>query len=151
MGDHEDIFRDQATQWEAVIAGFEEAWRQGRHPAIDECLPDGGVAREQILIELVHVELELRLIAGEAARVEEYLSRYPELQEQRHSLLELIVVEYEIRVRIGEAGSRSVVGGVSPFLMTGRQTCAGQTVSGGRQLPLLHSGRNPACAARART
>ena len=40
---------------------------------------DSQAARLALLVELVHVELELRLKAGEPARVEEYLRRYPEL------------------------------------------------------------------------
>jgi predicted ATPase len=52
-----------------------------------------------VLIELVHIELELRLKAGEAARVEEYLARYPELTRDQDVLLELIVAEHNLRRR----------------------------------------------------
>jgi hypothetical protein len=41
-----------------------------------------------VLLELVHIELELRLKAGEAARVEAYLARCPELAGDRAVTLE---------------------------------------------------------------
>jgi serine/threonine protein kinase len=49
------------------------------------------------LIELVHVDLELCLKAGERARVEDYLARYPELAEQTSVVFDLIAYEYELR------------------------------------------------------
>jgi predicted ATPase/tRNA A-37 threonylcarbamoyl transferase component Bud32 len=52
-----------------------------------------------VLIELVHLELELRLKAGESARVEEYLARYPELAGDRSAVLNLIAAEHELRRR----------------------------------------------------
>ena len=64
---------------EGVIKRFEEAWRRGLHPVIEDYLPDDEELRRALLIELVHTELELRLKLKEPARVEEYLARYPEL------------------------------------------------------------------------
>jgi hypothetical protein len=46
----------------------------------------------------VHLELELRLKAGEAARAEEYLARYPELAGDT-AALDLITAEHELRRR----------------------------------------------------
>jgi predicted ATPase/predicted Ser/Thr protein kinase len=81
------------------IKRFVNAWRQGPRPRIDDFLPSGDGLRPTLLIELVHTDLELRLKAGEAARVEEYLDRYPELAGRRTAVLELIAVEYELRRR----------------------------------------------------
>src|SRR5262249_47251869 len=83
---------------EDAIKRFVLAWRQGSRPAIDDYLPAGDL-RHAFLVELVHTELELRLKAGEPARVEEYLARYPELIPDRATILELLVVEYELRRR----------------------------------------------------
>jgi hypothetical protein len=47
----------------------------------------------------VHLELELRLKAGEAARAEEYLARYPELAGDSAAALDLIAAEHELRRR----------------------------------------------------
>jgi hypothetical protein len=64
---------------ESLICRFEELWLQGKKPSLDALLPTAGEQRDRLLLELVHAELELRLKAGEAARVEEYLERFPEL------------------------------------------------------------------------
>jgi predicted ATPase len=90
-----------AEDWpalEAAVKRFETAWRQGRRPAIDEYVPAGGPVG-RLLIELVHLELELRLKAGEAARAEEYLARYPELAGDTAAALDLIAAEHDLRRR----------------------------------------------------
>jgi hypothetical protein len=66
---------------------------------IDDYLPAGDPLRRRVLIELVHIELELRLKAGETARAEEYLTRYPELPGDRGDAFGLVVAEYEFRRR----------------------------------------------------
>src|SRR5262245_27793068 len=81
-----------------AVRRFEQAWRQGR-PLIDDHLPPSAPLRSRVLIELVHIDLELRLKALEAARVEEYLARYPELAGDRAAALGLIAAEYELRRR----------------------------------------------------
>src|SRR5262245_4997364 len=83
----------------AAVKRFEDAWRQGPRPVLDDFLPAGGPPRARALIELVHIEMELRLKAGEAARVEEYLARYPELAGDRAVTFELIAAEHELRRR----------------------------------------------------
>jgi adenylate cyclase len=95
-----------AEDWLALkdaVRRFETAWRQGPRPAIDDYLSTGEPLRSRELIELVHIDLELRLKAGEAARVEEYLVRYPELAGVRAVTIELIAAEHELRRR-REAG-----------------------------------------------
>ena len=87
----------------AALKRFEHAWRQDRRPVIDDHLPTDEPLRSRALIELVHVDLELRLKAGEAARVEEYLARYRELADDRAVVLGLIVAEHSLRRRL-EAG-----------------------------------------------
>jgi predicted ATPase len=91
-----------AEDWLALkdaIKRFEKAWRQGPLPQIDDYLPADNPLRFRVLIELVHIELELRLKAGETARVEEYLARYPELTADHAVTIELITAEYELRRR----------------------------------------------------
>jgi tetratricopeptide (TPR) repeat protein len=82
-----------------VVKRFEHAWREALRPAIDDYLPASGPLRSRLLIELVHIDMELRLKAGEAARVEEYQSRYPELTGDRTITLDLIAAEHELRRR----------------------------------------------------
>jgi predicted ATPase len=81
-----------------AVKRFEDAWRQGLRPLIDDFLPEEPL-RVRVLIEIVHIDLELRLKAGEPARVEEYLARYPELADDRAVPLELIAMEHELRRR----------------------------------------------------
>src|SRR5262249_47510781 len=82
-----------------AVKRFDDAWRQGPRPAIDDHLPAGGEMRQPLLIELVHIDLELRLKAGEAARVEEYRARFPDLEADRAAALERMAAEYALRRR----------------------------------------------------
>jgi serine/threonine protein kinase/formylglycine-generating enzyme required for sulfatase activity len=62
------------------VQRFEEAWQKGGRPQIDDFLPEGPERlRQAVLGELVEVDLERRLMAGESARREDYFQRYPEL------------------------------------------------------------------------
>jgi serine/threonine protein kinase len=90
-----DSTRDEV---ENLIQRFEEAWQGQSRPEISAYLPTGA-GRIPLLTELVHVDLEYRLRAGEAARVEEYLARFPELAGDRAVVLELIAAEHEFRQR----------------------------------------------------
>lgn len=87
----------------ARVWAFEDAWvqaddvgsprpRPGDHLADD---PSGG----HLLIELVHSDLELRLRAGEPARVEEYLAAYPDLSARPEAVAGLVAAEYRVRRR----------------------------------------------------
>src|SRR5438477_4504984 len=92
----------RAEDWLALkdaVKRFEHAWRQAPRPGIDDYLPPGDPLRFRVLVELVHIDLELRLKAGEAARVEDYLTRYPELARDRAVTLALIAAEHELRRR----------------------------------------------------
>jgi serine/threonine protein kinase len=64
-----------------IVERFEAAWQRGEQPALADYLPADGPERRAALPKLVHIDLERRLKAGEALRVEAYLQRYPELAE----------------------------------------------------------------------
>ena len=83
---------------EDVIRRFEDAWRGQSRPEINAYLPTGA-GRTRLLTELVHVDLENRLRAGEPARVEDYLTFYPELENVRATAVDLIAAEFELRRR----------------------------------------------------
>src|SRR6266436_2013918 len=98
----EPVPSTRAEDWLALkdaVRRFEHAWRQASRPGIDDYLPIGAPLRFRVLLELVHIDLELRLKGGETARVEEYLARYPELTDDRAVMLELIAAEHEFRRR----------------------------------------------------
>ena len=98
MDDSTTLSDSTWDEFEDVIRRFEDAWQGRSRPEILAYLPTGA-GRTRLLTELVHVDLEYRLRAGEAARVEEYLARYPELTDDRAVMLELIAAEHEFRRR----------------------------------------------------
>lgn len=118
-----------------AVRRFEDAWRRGTRPAINDHLPNSDPARWRVLVELVHIELELRLKAGDAARVEEYLARYPALAMDQGVTLELVAAEYEWRRRrepelsLGEFLRRF------PEHRAELPACIGRTTGGGRARP----------------
>jgi hypothetical protein len=99
---HEPQRESAGEPWagrERLIGWFESAWGRGERPAIAEHLPAEAGERRVILIELAHAELECRLKAGEAARAEDYLARFPELRQDPEAALDLIAREYALRQR----------------------------------------------------
>jgi len=93
------FFQGEWAWLEQVVERFEEAWRRGERPAVEEYLPAGGGGSRELILELVHADLECRLKAGEAARVEAYLGRYAQLADDRAGVLRLIEAEYRLRRR----------------------------------------------------
>ena len=92
------FFQGEWACLEQVVERFEQAWQRGERPAVEDYLPAGGGSPELIL-ELAHADLECRLKAGEAARVEAYLGRYRRLADDRAGVLRLIEAEYRLRRR----------------------------------------------------
>jgi hypothetical protein len=63
---------------DALCDRYEDALRRGAAGPLDGWLP-AGPERAAALAELVCLEFEYRLRAGEAVRADEYYRRYPEL------------------------------------------------------------------------
>jgi predicted ATPase len=102
LSESEPVLPARAEDWSALkqaVHRFEQAWQQTPRPRIDDHLPADDRLRRVVLIELVHIDLELRLKAGDAARVEDYLARYPELKQEQSVPLGLLVAEHEFRHR----------------------------------------------------
>ncbi len=95
----ESTYGGDAARREAVISEFEAAWLSGRRPRIDDFLAGDSTLDMTLLVELAHIDLECRLKAGEAARVEKYISAWPVLVERHKVVLELIEAECELRRR----------------------------------------------------
>jgi tetratricopeptide (TPR) repeat protein len=97
------LFRDLPSavsdRLEQIVCRFEQAWRQGGAPTLDDYLHAEPAERLALLIELIHTDLEYRLKRGEAVRVESYLQRHPELAEDAQVALGLIEAEYRLRLR----------------------------------------------------
>jgi predicted ATPase/tRNA A-37 threonylcarbamoyl transferase component Bud32 len=87
------------SRCESQIEAFEHACQKGLLPNIDDYLRGETSERDALLVELAHVDLEFRLKAGESARVEAYLDRYPRLAHDRRTVLDLLETEFELRRR----------------------------------------------------
>jgi WD40 repeat protein/serine/threonine protein kinase len=88
---------EEWVRLERITGRFEEAWREGARPVLETFLPSDPGDRAAALIELVHVELELRIRAGEPACAEEYLRRFPELEADGAIARDLIASEMKLR------------------------------------------------------
>ncbi|HYH66673.1 MAG TPA: serine/threonine-protein kinase [Urbifossiella sp.] len=82
---------------ETAIRRFEDAWRAGR-PDLAAFLPTDTPPPTDLLLELVHVDLEFRFRSGDDARVEDYVARFPALAVDT-LLLDLIRAEFALRGR----------------------------------------------------
>src|SRR4051794_16592463 len=83
-------------QCEDALDRFEDAWRRGQAPVLEEYLAsetDGGLLRE-----MVKVDLEWRLRQGRVACVEMYLRRFPALAADRAAVLDLVRAEWRLRL-----------------------------------------------------
>lgn len=87
---------------DTAVSRFESRLRKGLRPSLAAFLPPPGPSRLPALVELVHSELEFRLKAGESARVEEYLARFPELRDSP-AVAGLAHAEYRHRRRTDPA------------------------------------------------
>src|SRR5689334_22067184 len=86
------------AECESVIRQFEDAWRERERPDVGDYLTPDSPHSVRLLVELVHVDLEFRLRAGEFARAEDYLARFPELRAADFAL-DLILAECALRNR----------------------------------------------------
>src|SRR4051812_3941967 len=87
----------QTQTLEELVERFEAAWRQQAQPVIEDFLPTSNPLRMRVLAELLYIDLEFRLKAGQHARVEDALSRFPELSQEPQAVVALIVTEYRFR------------------------------------------------------
>ena len=91
------VFNEDDRQLESILRDFETAWDRG-DAQIEQFLPEDHLL-ERVLVELVGADLELRTAAGQPARVEDYLDRFPLLKENPSQLAELVQLEFELRSR----------------------------------------------------
>jgi tetratricopeptide (TPR) repeat protein len=88
-----ELKSDEWNALEEILSRFEDERKRGLHPAVEDYLPAALHLRHKALCELVFTDLEYRLKDGEPARVEQYLTRFPELRDDPASELELIKAE----------------------------------------------------------
>jgi formylglycine-generating enzyme required for sulfatase activity len=92
-----DLSSAQRAHLEQLVERFEQAWQRGEPPALDDFLPADAAERQAVLPDLVHIDLERRLKAGAAVRVETYLQRYPELAARPEVVFALAKAEFLLR------------------------------------------------------
>jgi serine/threonine protein kinase len=89
----------EASALRDALDRFDQAWERGEQPALEAYLSDAGALRAFLLRDLIHLDLEHRLKAGQDVRLENYLERFPDLRERPAELLSLIVSECVLRQR----------------------------------------------------
>jgi tRNA A-37 threonylcarbamoyl transferase component Bud32 len=100
-----DLIRQlPSADWDCLqqfLAEFEQELGRGRRPDVREVLSrrPPRLPTLALLVELVHLDLEHRLKAGEPARVEAYLQAHPDLIADPDLVLELILAEHRFRLR----------------------------------------------------
>jgi serine/threonine protein kinase/tetratricopeptide (TPR) repeat protein len=68
----------------SICNRFEEAWKLGERPAIEDYLEElSGPQRSFLLCELAAIDFDYRRLAGESPSVEEYCVRFPSLDTAR--------------------------------------------------------------------
>ena len=86
--------RAVCTAVDALCDRFEDALQAGRRPTIESWLEEAGSSAREALVELVALELDYRVRAGESATAAEYLHRFPQLATDSSGALQLVAVEY---------------------------------------------------------
>src|SRR5436190_22182938 len=87
---------------DAILDRFEQAWQE-RPPADLSAylLEPGHPGRRELLIDLIHIDLEYRWKAGAGPRVEDYLTRFPEVAADKEVVARLAAWEFRLRQRTG--------------------------------------------------
>src|SRR5262245_19064958 len=87
---------------DAILDRFEQAWQE--HPPADlsvYLLPPVHANRRELLVDLIHIDLEYRWKAGAGPRVEDYLTRYQEIAADVEVVARLAAWEFQLRQRTG--------------------------------------------------
>jgi tRNA A-37 threonylcarbamoyl transferase component Bud32 len=85
-----------------LLDRFDSLWLHGERPDLDAILAScPNHERLPVQVEMIHADLEFRIKAGEDARTEEYLKRYPALAALSEIVSGLITAEFRLRSRRG--------------------------------------------------
>jgi serine/threonine protein kinase/tetratricopeptide (TPR) repeat protein len=89
-----------------LVSRFEDAWRQGQRPILDDYLPPECERRTAALAALIRIDLTWRAEGDRQLDLERYLRRFPELAQNPSALAELKALEF--RLAGGRAPGRVV-------------------------------------------
>ena len=73
---HQEVSPTHVGQLESICDRFEDAWRDGDRPSLEQ-FTDGYDDQPELLRELLVLDLAYRKRSGESPRAEEYLERFP--------------------------------------------------------------------------
>lgn len=78
------LVSEAECELERIVGDFEDRWAAGQKPRIEDYLESADlVDRDVLLIELVHVDIERRLCAQQPVSLDDYLRRFPSLDQNR--------------------------------------------------------------------
>ncbi len=78
----DDLSISQVQEIDQLCSQFEQAWRDGRQPRIEDYLEKVATpVHDALLKELIAAEVDLRRNAGEEVQIEEYQRRFPDQHE----------------------------------------------------------------------
>lgn len=84
-----------------VVYRFEIACKDGKRPNVGDFLQGEGEMRQQLLLELLQSDLELRLRTGDDIRVLQYIANYTELKLRPEAVISLLKVEVQCLRQLG--------------------------------------------------
>ncbi len=87
-----------------IISNFEQDWRCGRIPDLEQAWVQGGRSLSLLSI-LVKIEIIARFERGERPTVREYLDRFPELRQTDEKVISLVYEEFCLLEEGGQAPS----------------------------------------------
>jgi hypothetical protein len=102
---HLDCPVPREVELDTWLARFEARWKEGQRPLLADFLPAwAGPRRQELVVALVRLELELRLKAGDAAPLVQGYFREPALALGLAEQAVLIAEEYQARWERGDSG-----------------------------------------------
>ncbi len=95
------VLNEDSLVIEQFVADFERSWSTDHPLDIAAFVPNELTEslRQRLLWELVEADLELSIKSGTAARVEDYLARFPSLRRDAARLADFVGSEYRLRAR----------------------------------------------------
>lgn len=89
--------QDERNRIDEIIRSFESSWSDGHRPRLESFLLEfmDSPAREELLRALLTRELELRQVAGETPLADDYVARFPGLEELVRATTQAVAAAFE--------------------------------------------------------